>query len=521
VCDFHRSCRRCLTVNPLTVVCGGCANLNLPGGACKTLGCQAFDSRPFDLAKDKALAEEMHSMPPGRYKLERPHFGNRSVAPDPAYRGTRRPAALEAAHHLWADPVDGANGGADYGRRLALHGESARIAETLADKLAAAHAAMADYDRARLEAHATAEYERHQRDHASAHAFGPHGVWYAAAVTDGEPTAQPWTEGTAASAPSATPPGTPADITVAVHVIPYGSPLLLSESQLDTLGAALHTGNGRPTLRGPNGVHYPLVRSSNGSLILHMQRARDALGPVLLIGAPAGAGKPVAAMVDTGTTKTSVPLQDEHVLRTWDRESRRPLMTIAGPCETHGDGEITLRFLSPPAASTDPPPTFSRRSTATQATTSAHRTPTPTAAQATTSAHRTPTPTAAQATTSAHRTPAPTVARAMTGARRTPAPTAAQATTGARRTPAPTMARATTGARRTPAPTAAQATTGARRTPAPTAAQATTRRSPDTGIDGGTSGDGCPPDTGTNGGASGGECPPSGRPPDIDGGTAR
>jgi hypothetical protein len=54
---------------------------------------------------------------------------------------------------------------------------------------------------------------------------------------------------------------------VAVVVFPHGAPLLLSESQLDALSAAMHTGNDQPALRGPNGLNYPLLllRTSNSN----------------------------------------------------------------------------------------------------------------------------------------------------------------------------------------------------------------------------------------------------------------
>jgi len=239
VVDFHYSCRGCFTVNPRATVCDGCSNLNLPGGACKTLGCRATSGRSFDPVRDRALADTMHAMPPARYRLERPHFGSHATArgpprPRPAATAGDRP--LEAAHLIGTGVVawDGAT--AEHERLCALHeasarrtveladeiataraifadraraaqeagaartngphgvwyarrpdSGSARTAEALTGKLAATHAALADYDRARLEAHATAEYERHQQDLAAAHAFGPHGVWYTAAVAGGGP----------------------------------------------------------------------------------------------------------------------------------------------------------------------------------------------------------------------------------------------------------------------------------------------------------------------------------------------
>ena len=79
VCDFHLSCRNCLGVNPHATVCGKCHNLNLPGDACMTLGCPAPGGRPYDPARDGALASELHGMTPGKYMARRPHFAPKAA----------------------------------------------------------------------------------------------------------------------------------------------------------------------------------------------------------------------------------------------------------------------------------------------------------------------------------------------------------------------------------------------------------------------------------------------------------
>jgi len=92
VCVFHLSCRACLRVNPSATVCGECHNLNLPGDTCLTLGCPAPGGRPYDPAKDTALANELHGMTPGKYMSRRPHF-----APKPA-RATAHGAGARGLH---------------------------------------------------------------------------------------------------------------------------------------------------------------------------------------------------------------------------------------------------------------------------------------------------------------------------------------------------------------------------------------------------------------------------------------
>ena len=64
-------------------------------------------------------------------------------------------------------------------------------------------------------------------------------------------------------------------------------------------------------------------------------------------------------MIDTGATQTSVPVQDQRVLLTWAKGGHRPnVMTVAGPCRTEGDGEVTLRFTAPHRAPGDPPQAY-------------------------------------------------------------------------------------------------------------------------------------------------------------------
>ena len=59
---------------------------------------------------------------------------------------------------------------------------------------------------------------------------------------------------------------------------------------------------------------------------LKFERERRPRVPVLLVGAPTGAGETVAAMVGTGATQTSVPLQEQQALRAWN------MMGAAVPC---------------------------------------------------------------------------------------------------------------------------------------------------------------------------------------------
>ncbi len=103
-------------------------------------------------------------------------------------------------------------------------------------------------------------------------------------------------------------------VCVEVLVLPPGAPFLISESQLKRHGTTLYAGDGPTTLRGPNGVHYPLSRGSSQALVLYMQLVKEAAGPILLVGAPAGMGKLVIAIFDTGATQIAVPLQDADVL---------------------------------------------------------------------------------------------------------------------------------------------------------------------------------------------------------------
>ena len=80
--EFFYSCRDCDTFNPAVTVCVNCGNLNIPGGVFKTNGCRGTlcNGRPFDPIKDKALADQMASMNPRRFKLERPFFSQRTPA---------------------------------------------------------------------------------------------------------------------------------------------------------------------------------------------------------------------------------------------------------------------------------------------------------------------------------------------------------------------------------------------------------------------------------------------------------